>query len=53
MNGKVTYYHPNGYPSALGRMVKNKQEGIYMRYYSNGMTADSAFYQQEDPSVTD
>lgn len=43
-NGNASYYHPNGYASATGRFVKNKQEGIYMRYYSNGMTADSAFY---------
>jgi TonB family protein len=48
-NGHCNYYHANGYPSSLGRMVKNKQEGICMRYYSNGMTADSASWQNGRP----
>ncbi len=48
-NGQANYFYPNGYPSILGRMVKNKQEGICMRYYSNGMTADSAFYSTGRP----
>ncbi len=43
-NGDCVYYHANNFPSSVGRMVNNKQEGICIRYHSNSMIADSALY---------
>jgi TonB family protein len=43
-NGTLLYFHANGKPSVVGKMVHNKQEGICVRYFSNGMIADSAMY---------
>lgn len=43
-NGNSLYFYANGLPSVVGRMVNNKQEGICVRYHSNGMLADSAFF---------
>jgi TonB family protein len=50
VNGYAFYYHPNGRPSTLGRMLHNKQQGICVRYYSNGMMADSAMYHNGIPA---
>lgn len=49
MNGSCIYFHANGSASTVGRMIHNKQEGICMIYYSNGMTADSALYHNGVP----
>jgi len=43
-NGSCYYFHANGNASAMGRLLNNKEEGIYTRYHSNGMIADSALY---------
>lgn len=43
-NGNVQYFHANGFPSSIGRMVNNKQEGICISYHANGMMSDSASF---------
>ena len=43
--GHCYYYHANGRPSATGRRVNGKNEGICLSYYSNGMMSDSANFQ--------
>jgi len=48
-NGSCYYFYANGYASAIGRVLNNKEEGIYTRYHSNGMIADSALYQHGKP----
>lgn len=42
--GDYFYFHANGVPSSTGRMINGKQEGVCMRYHSNGMVLDSAYY---------
>jgi antitoxin component YwqK of YwqJK toxin-antitoxin module len=43
-NGNSLYFFANGRPSVVGRIVNNKQEGVCVRYHSNGMLSDSAFF---------
>lgn len=43
-NGHAYYFHANGTPSAIGRMINNKQEGVCLSYHSNGMMSDSALF---------
>ena len=45
-NGFCKYYHANGTPSIVGRMIHGKQEGICVAYYSNGMMSDSALFHE-------
>ena len=48
-NGTELYFHANGYPSITGQMIHGKQEGVCVRYYSNGVMADSADYHNGIP----
>jgi antitoxin component YwqK of YwqJK toxin-antitoxin module len=50
-HGDYAYYHANGVPSSVGRKLNNREEGVCMRYYSNGMVLDSSFYR--DGQVVD
>ena len=50
INGHCYYFFANGNVDAIGHMVHNKEEGAYVRYYSNGMIADSAFYHNGIPT---
>jgi antitoxin component YwqK of YwqJK toxin-antitoxin module len=43
-HGHVYYYHANGIPSAIGRMINNKKEGVCLSYHSNGIISDSALF---------
>lgn len=43
-NGDFIYYHANGFPSSVGRMVNGKQEGVCISFHSNKMMSDSALY---------
>jgi len=43
-NGFCQYYHANGRPSLIERLIHGKQEGICIAYYSNGMMSDSAVF---------
>jgi antitoxin component YwqK of YwqJK toxin-antitoxin module len=50
-NGYGYYFHANGLASVIGRRIHGKQDGICVSYYSNGMIADSAIFQ--NGAVTD
>jgi antitoxin component YwqK of YwqJK toxin-antitoxin module len=50
-NGHCYYFHANGQPSIIGKMVHGKQDGICLSYYSNGMMSDSALFR--NGKVTD
>jgi antitoxin component YwqK of YwqJK toxin-antitoxin module len=43
-NGNTYYFYANGQPSAVGRTVHGKPEGICVSYHSNGMMSDSAMF---------
>lgn len=43
-HGHVYHFYANGIPSAMGRMINNKQEGVCRSYHSNGVISDSAFF---------
>jgi antitoxin component YwqK of YwqJK toxin-antitoxin module len=43
-HGHAYYFHANGVPSIIGRMMNNKQEGVCLSYHSNGVMSDSAFF---------
>lgn len=43
-NGHAYYFYANGNPSAIGRMINNKREGVCLSYHSNGMISDSALF---------
>jgi antitoxin component YwqK of YwqJK toxin-antitoxin module len=43
-NGHCYYFHANGQPSIIGKMVHGKQEGVCLSYHSNGMLSDSALF---------
>ena len=45
-NGHFIWLYSNGYPSAIGKLVDNKQEGICFSFHRNGMMSDSAFFKQ-------
>lgn len=44
INGSCWYFFANGNISSIGKEIHGKQEGICMRYYSNGMMEDSALF---------
>lgn len=46
-NGYCTWYYANGYPSATGRYVHGKKEGICLSYLANGMVSDSALFHND------
>ena len=43
-NGHAYYYHANGIPSVIGRMINNKEEGVCVSYHPNGRMSDSALF---------
>lgn len=43
-NGHSIFYHANGIPSVIGRMSNNKNVGICVSYYYNGVMSDSALF---------
>jgi TonB family protein len=45
-NGFCRYFYANGNPLLIGREIHGKQEGICIRYYSNGMMSDSALFHE-------
>lgn len=49
INGYCTWFHANGIPSTVGRMIHNKREGVCVQYHPNGMIADSATYHNGIP----
>ncbi len=48
-NGTSVFLFPNGQVSRMGRQIHNKREGVCLRFHSNGMMADSAFYHNDVP----
>ncbi len=44
-NGWAYYFHPNSRLSSSGNWIHNELNGVYVRYYSNGIPEDSAYYQ--------
>ncbi len=50
-NGHSYYFHANGRPSIVDRSIHGKQEGICVRYHSNGMMSDSGMF--HDGAVAD
>lgn len=48
-NGNMYYFHSNGNPSQVGRMVHGKREGVCVSYYFNGVMADSASFHNNVP----
>jgi TonB family protein len=46
-NGYCTWYYANGYPSATGRYVHGKREGLCLSYLANGMVTDSALFHND------
>lgn len=42
--GQFYYFHPNLKLESAGEYVKDRHEGVWVRYYDNGMMHDSSFY---------
>src|SRR6185436_12232310 len=44
LNGNSYFFYANGNPSAVGRSLHGKQEGICLSYHANGMMSDSGMF---------
>lgn len=51
-NGYFYYYYANGIPESVGRMVHNKEQGLWLSYYNNGYMRDSTVYDKGKPTGT-
>lgn len=48
-SGNFRYYHPTRIPESIGAYQDGKKQGVWLRYYSNGMIRDSMVYDNDNP----
>ena len=49
MNGYTNWYYYNGIPSAAGRFIHGKREGVCVSWHPNGMISDSGYFHNDKP----
>jgi TonB family protein len=50
-SGPFHFWHPNRVPESIGVYRKGKKQGLWLRFYSNGMMSDSTVYNEEGNST--
>lgn len=48
-NGMFYYFYANKRPSAVGRYVHGKRQGVCVSFNENGIMSDSAFFEDDNP----
>jgi hypothetical protein len=48
-SGRFRYIHPTRFVEAMGSYLDGKKQGLWLRYYSDGLLSDSTVYDHDNP----